>query len=182
LELLTRRMVGFNPAAERTRRHEDLSVYAFVGLVIIYCIFFSTSYSSIYTIFFFGWALATVWAMSHPRFLVKFNVVGALAFLLVPMFVSHVGGLGYGRGEEMLNAAKPTWKVKLKEDEKVQDVEVTGLRRFAEVAILVRPDKRVQVVRSDQVVSATTLEPLQPRKALACTWVPATCGFKVLGL
>jgi hypothetical protein len=181
LELLTRRMLGFNPAAERTRRHEDLSIYAFMGLVIIYGIFFSTSYSSLYFIFFFGWSLATVWAMGHPRFRAKFNLVGALAFLLVPMLMTMVGGLGYGRGEEMLNATKPTWKIKLKEDEKMQDVEVLGLRRFAEVAIFVTPDKRVQVVRADQVISATTLEPLQPRKALVCRWFPVTCGFGVPG-
>lgn len=178
VELLSRRMFGFDPKAEKARTYEDWVVYIACIVSVVYGLFFSDSKTWLYYAFFSAWALGTVWAASHPRFRSKFNVFGILAFLLVPMAAAVVGSIGYRLGESMLIANAPTWRVTLKTESELSVIEVYGLRRFTEVAVLVMPDRRVRVLPNAQIVDATTFTPPTPRRSLVCDWFALQCGDK----
>lgn len=123
----------------------------------------------------FAWGSLAFWLIDHPRLGAGFTNTAGRLFVIVPVVVIWVASLGYARGDTMLRATVPTWKVELKGGSDTETRNLVGLRRFSGAAVLVEPERRVSVVPADAIVGAHALRSADADMPRICKWFAVRC-------
>lgn len=149
------------------------------GVLIVVAVssdfFLRASDHSFFLVALVTWGLLASSVVAHPRLGAKFTSTSGRFFVVVPIVIIWIASLGYGRGEALMTATKPTWEVDLKLSEKVEQRRLIGLRRFSTVAILVEPGRRVSVVPAESIVRAAALRSPDADIPRICKWFDVGC-------
>lgn len=165
-----------NPRFTRAfRRGPRILFSILIPLVIAVEFLFGTSEQGLFFLALFVWGALSLSVVEHPRLGAHFTRTTRRLFVIAPIVVIWVAGLGYGRGAAMMNASTPIWKVELKGTATSGTRSLVGLRRFSEAAILVEPGKHVSIVPADSILRADAIR--QPRLDLPrlCRWFDVNC-------
>jgi hypothetical protein len=161
------------------RRSPRLFISILIPLGIVVQFLFSASEQGLFFLALFVWGSLSLSVVKHQRLGARFTPATRRLFVVVPLVVIWVANLGYGRGEAMLNANAPIWKIELKTVAATETRSVVGLRRFSEAAVLVEPGRRVSVVPADSILRAEALRRQDADIPRLCRWWGAGCGKPV---
>ncbi|WP_396432955.1 hypothetical protein [Limnohabitans sp.] len=108
-----------------------------------------------------AWALATFVSLGIFRFQegaenidARFGAGSAKLLLLIPAFAVLVGGFGWRNAEQTMGAKSALVSVQLKVGADMRTVQVNGIRRFESAAILIKPNRVIEMVQTADLVSA----------------------------
>jgi hypothetical protein len=109
-------------------------------------------------------ALTFVWIFGAPMAVLSglFKMPSAAAFsalFYAGMVVGMVATNGARRAESMLLGTEPPWEIVLKTAEGTEKMQLIGLRRFSETAILVNQKREVRIVPNESIVYVVAGKP-----------------------
>ncbi|MCV0439298.1 MAG: hypothetical protein K5880_11745 [Hydrogenophaga sp.] len=111
--------------------------------------------------------------LGHANIEAKLGAGAARLLMLALVAILLVAGKGYSDGTSAMLSHQPTLSAHLRLREVNSTAEVTLIRRFDSVALLVEPDARVRVVPADAIVVVTPLA--SSPTLLRCRVVPSLC-------
>jgi hypothetical protein len=136
---------------------------------------FATGASWLYVAFIFAWGALGMTLVKHERVRAGFSKSGALAFILLPVFLSYIAYLGSTDGAELIIAEKPSWELVLKAGNSITRQSMIGVRRFSTFAIAVDQERAVTVIPNDAILSAKKVGQLPRQEMNICRWLNLEC-------
>lgn len=157
------------------RRGPRVLVAIIIPIAIAVEFLISTSEQGLFFLALFVWGSLSLSIVEHARLGARFTPTTRRLFVIVPIVVIWVANLGYGRGEAMMRASAPIWKIELKGLAASESRSLVGLRRFSEAAVLVEPGRHVSIVPADSILRADALRPPEADVPRLCRWFGAGC-------
>lgn len=171
-------LIARSPTPRFTRAFRNSPKIAFgilIPLIVGLDFVFGTSDYALFLVALVGWGFLAGSVVEHPRLGARFTSTTGRLFVTVPIVVIWVASLGYGRGESLMKATIPTWKVELKGTAGSETRMLVGLRRFSTAAVLVEPGRGVSIVPADSVVHADALRAPEADTPRSCNWLGISC-------
>jgi hypothetical protein len=150
---------------------------AIVGMAAAVDYLILESNRAVYILGIVAWGSLSVWLVRHPRSADYFNRSGARLFVIAPILTICVGSMGYNRGLGVLAASAPTWRAELAaKSGSNQTIDLNGIRRFTEVAVLVLGNKTVMIVPTSSILSVGQIPEVSKTQTRACRWLGLGCA------
>lgn len=171
-------LVRRSPAPRFTkwfRRSADIGLLVMGAVTAVAGTLLSTTLQGAFLGAMIVWGLLATSVVKHPRLGDKFTPLGARLFVLVPLAVIYVASFGYGSAHQMLVEPKSNWELTTTADNGINRRNVRGIRVFSEATVVVESTGKVSVIRSDAMITLTTLRKGTSVILNICRWFDVLC-------
>lgn len=147
----------------------------FILLIIILQLFLTNSLQFLYIVAILVWGSVALKIVTHERIGENLSAPIKRIIVTVPMIVFWVGSLGYTNGLRILSITKPKWTITTEDINGQQKIELLGLRRFSDSAVIVDTNRTISVIRNKSIISTEFIYDSDSRETNACRWFNIGC-------
>lgn len=168
-------VTNISPKSRTFRRLSIIFSVLAVGMPVLAMPFYVVGIAWVYIFGMTAWVVLATSLVIHKRFLPKFSLGGAIAFVGVPALFGLVAFIGDVNGTKLITAVQPQWEITLRSGGSESKRTVLGIRRFSTFAITVELDRSVTVIPNDAIFAMKRLGSPLSNLPNMCRWFSVGC-------
>jgi hypothetical protein len=155
--------------------------YIFIPLIILIVLtqlLLTNSLQFLYLFAIVFWGYIAIRVVHHKRLGEKLTSPMKRAIVAIPMVIIWVASLGYTSGERIINKSAPEWNVIIERQGSTINLELLGVRRFSNSAIIVDTEKKVSVIPNSSIITSELVYIPNINDTRICRWLGIGCSSK----